>query len=121
MHRVASSANLPPMQRKFSGAGASVSRGIIASWLCAALLFAFALSVLPRWHELVHPDANSPQHECAVTLISSGNYQQPAPAPILIAPAPVLQICFVPVLRPVWVPPPFLGAHIFEHAPPVFA
>jgi hypothetical protein len=109
------------MQRKFSGSDASVARRIIASWLCAALLCAFALSVVPRWHELIHPDANSPQHECAVTLIHSGNYQQPAPAPLVAAPVPILQLCFVPALHPVWVASPFLGARIFEHAPPIFA
>jgi hypothetical protein len=121
LRRVASSVNLGPMQRKFSGPRGSVSRGIIASWLCAALLSAFALSVVPRWHELIHSDANAPWHECAVTLIHSGNYLQPAPAPVVVAPAPVLQFSFVPALHSVWVASPFLGARIFEHAPPAFA
>jgi hypothetical protein len=41
-------------------------RGIIAAWLGATLLAALALSVAPRWHELLHADANNPGHECAV-------------------------------------------------------
>jgi hypothetical protein len=98
-----------------------VIRGVIASWVCAAFLLALALSVSPRWHELLHFDAKSAQHECAVTLIGSGSYQQAAPAPLVVAPVPALQFCFVPALRPVWVASPFLGARIFEHAPPALA
>jgi hypothetical protein len=109
------------MKRSFSGPNSSVSRAIIASWLCAALLCALALSMLPRWHEMVHPDANSSQHECAVTLINSGNYQQLSSAPLVVVPVPVLEFCFVPTLRPVWVASSFGSARIFEHAPPVSA
>ncbi|HSV63764.1 MAG TPA: hypothetical protein VLH83_10510 [Chthoniobacterales bacterium] len=99
----------------------SVLRRLVASSTCAAFLSALALSALPQWHELIHPDAKAPSHECAVTLIGSGNYQQATPAPFLAAPAPALQFRFVPALRPVWVGAPFLGAHIFEHAPPGLA
>ena len=106
------------MQRQ---AAIALIRGAIASWVCAAFLSALALSVSPRWHELVHPNAKAAQHECAVTLIGSGSYQQAAPAPLVVAPVPALQFCFVPALRPVWVASPFLGARIFEHAPPVLA
>jgi hypothetical protein len=98
-----------------------VIRGAIASWVGAAFLLAVALSASPRWHELVHPDAKIAQHECAVTLIGSGSYQQGAPAPLVAAPVPALQFCFIPALRPVWVASPFLGARIFEHAPPTLA
>jgi hypothetical protein len=96
-------------------------RGTIAGWVCAAFLSALALSVSPQWHEFLHPNAKAAQHECAVTLISSGNYQQPAPAPLVIAPAPALHFSFVPALNPVWVASPFIGARIFEHAPPALA
>ncbi|HEX4629533.1 MAG TPA: hypothetical protein VH188_01080 [Chthoniobacterales bacterium] len=99
----------------------AIARPIIAALFAFAFLAALAFSVMPRWHELIHPDANSPQHECAVTLIHSGNYKQPAPAALLVAPSPVLQFCFVPALHPVWVASPFLGARIFEHAPPASA
>jgi hypothetical protein len=109
------------MQRQLRSPAISLLRGTIASWTCAALLVAFALSVLPHWHELLHSDAKAPRHECAVTLVSSGTHHQPAPAPLVAAPAPVLQVSFVPALHPVWVPPPFVGARIFEHAPPAFA
>jgi hypothetical protein len=102
---------------RFSG----ILRPIVVALLASAFLAALAFSAVPQWHELIHADAKSPWHECAVTLIHSGNYQQPAPAPLVVAPAPVLQLSFVPVLHPVWVATPFLGARIFEHAPPVSA
>ena len=101
--------------------GISLLRGTIASWTGAALLLAFALSVLPHWHELLHSDAKAPRHECAVTLLSSGTHHQPAPAPLVTAPVPALQISFIPALHPVWVASPFVSARIFEHAPPAFA
>jgi hypothetical protein len=96
-------------------------RGAIAGWVCAAFLAALALSVSPQWHEWLHPKAKAAQHECAVTLIGSGNFQHSAPAPLVVAPAPALQFAFVPALHPVWVASPFIGARIFEHAPPARA
>jgi hypothetical protein len=93
--------------------------GGIAVCLCASLLSTLALSANQKWHELIHADAKSPRHECAVTLASSGNYQQPAP--LVAVPVPVLQFCFVPALHPVWVASPFSSARILEHAPPALA
>src|SRR5688500_5184106 len=107
------------MQRQLRSSTISLLRGTIASWTCAALLSAFALSALPHWHELLHSDANTTQHECAVTLVSSGTHHQPAP--LVAAPIPALQLSFIPALHPVWVASPFVGARIFEHAPPAFA
>jgi hypothetical protein len=110
------------MQRQLTRPlASSVIRGAIASWVCAAFLSALALSVSPHWHELLHFDAKAAQHECAVTLIGSGSYQQAAPGPLVAAPVPALQFCFIPALHPVWVASPFFGARIFEHAPPALA
>ena len=94
-------------------------RRALAVWLCASLLSALAISAMPQWHELIHSDAKAPRHECAVTLASSGNYQQPAP--LVAVPVPVLQFCFIPALHPVWVASPFSSARLLEHAPPVLA
>jgi hypothetical protein len=93
-------------------------RCAITSWVCAAFLSALALSVSPRWHESIHPKAKTAEHECAVTLIGSGSYHKAAPAPRVLVPAPAAQFRIVPALHPVWVASPFLGARIFEHAPP---
>jgi hypothetical protein len=104
------------MRREFM---AGVIGRVLATCLCGSLLWTLALSVMPQWHELIHPDANAPRHECAVTLAGSGNQQQPAP--LVALPVPVLQFCFVAALHPIWVPSAFFGAHIFEHAPPALA
>ena len=109
------------MQRPLRPSPISLLRGTIASWTCAALLSAFALSALPHWHELLHSDAKTAQHECVVTLVSSGTHHQPAPAPLVVAPVPALQLSFVPTLHPVWVATPFVGARVFEHAPPAIS
>jgi hypothetical protein len=110
------------MQRQLTRPlAAPLIRAAIASWVCVAFLAALALSVSPHWHELLHPKANSAQHECAVTLIGSGSYQQAATGLLVAAPVPALQFCFVPALHPVWVASPFLSARIFEHAPPTLA
>jgi hypothetical protein len=97
----------------------SIFRNMIAISICAGLLSVLALSAMPQWHELIHSDAKAPRHECAVTLASSGNYQQPAP--LITVAVPILQFCFVPVLRPVWVASPFISARLLEHAPPTLA
>jgi hypothetical protein len=96
----------------------SLIRRTVLGWTCAAFVVALALSAVPRWHELIHADANSSQHECAVTLIRSGNYHKPAPAPLVAAPVPAYHFAFLPALHPVWVASPFVSARIFEHAPP---
>jgi hypothetical protein len=111
----------PELMERQRPLASPVIRGAIASWVCVAFLSALALSVSPRWHELIHPNAKTAQHECAVTLIGSGSYQHTTPGPLVAAPVPALQFCFIPALCPVWVASPFLNAHIFEHAPPARA
>ena len=72
----------------------------------------------PQLHQRVHPDANRVEHSCAVTMIASGSYDHAANVPLLSAPLPAIQFSEIPALTPCWVQSPFLGAHIFEHAPP---
>lgn len=94
---------------------------IVAHGLIAAFLLALGLSVAPQLHERFHADAAGPSHECAVTLISTGKYEQ-GNAPIkVILPQPPIVCAEIPALRPVQVPVLFLRAAIFEHAPPSFA
>jgi hypothetical protein len=110
------------MQRQLTrNLASSLIRGAIVGSVCVAFLSALALSVSPQWHELLHPNAKAAQHECAVTLIGSGSYQEATPGPLVAAPIPDFQFCFVPALHPVWVASPFLAARIFEHAPPEHA
>ena len=99
----------------------SRARSFVAVLLSAAFLWALALSVSPQLHERVHPDANRSDHSCAVTFVASGNYNYSVQAPLVSAPVPAVQFSKIPALTPQWVESPFLGARVFEHAPPVLA
>jgi p-aminobenzoyl-glutamate transporter AbgT len=85
--------------------------------LAAAIVLMLGLSVAPNLHERLHPTAAS-LHECAVTLIAFGSCHHTAAAQLMIAPATAVQFSKVPALNSIWVAAPFLGACIFEHAPP---
>ncbi len=87
---------------------------------CASMAFAWtlALSVSPQFHERIHPDANRVEHTCAVTFVASGTYEHSAPL-LLIAPVAANTFARIADLNPAWVLSAFLGASIFEHAPPV--
>jgi hypothetical protein len=96
-------------------------RAVVAASVAAAFLWALALSASAQLHERVHPDANRAEHSCAVTMVASGSYDHAAQPPL------VSQIQFtygfyeLAALTSTWVQPLFLSAHIFAHAPPLFA
>ncbi|MEO7723499.1 MAG: hypothetical protein ABIU29_02235 [Chthoniobacterales bacterium] len=96
-------------------------RVIVATGLLSAFLFALGLAASPQLHARFHVDAGSSIHECAVTLIASGKYEQADAPPVLVAPRPAVVFETIPTLAPVWVAAPFLGASIFEHAPPALS
>jgi hypothetical protein len=93
-------------------------RAFIAICLSAAFLWALALSASPQLHQRVHKDANRVEHSCAATMIASGSYNHAAHPPLVSAPVPAAQFSKIPALTSQWVESPFLGARIFEHAPP---
>jgi hypothetical protein len=93
----------------------------IAGSLAAAFLLALGLAASPEWHARFHPDADSPTHECAVTLIAAGKVEQASSPPLLVALPCVLILETIPVFAPVRLPAPFLSAAIFEHAPPALS
>jgi len=93
-------------------------RGFVAAFVSAAFLWTLALSVSPQLHARIHADANRGDHTCAVTLIATGNYDHAAQPPLIRAPEPSDQFSNIAALSSTWVPPLFLGAHIFAHAPP---
>jgi hypothetical protein len=99
-------------------------RTATAPWVAGLLAFAFGwmllLAVAPRLHEQIHADANRLEHSCGVSLISAGNCENPVspdfapiPAPVESTPATLVEVGHIPLL--------FLGASIFEHAPPSFS
>jgi hypothetical protein len=100
--------------------GRSTNRGraFIAICVSTAFLWALALSASPQLHQRVHKDATRVEHNCAVTMIASGSYDHAAHPPLVSAPLPAIHFSKIPALTPQWVESLFLGACIFEHAPP---
>src|SRR2546421_7929858 len=97
------------------------ARALVSALVSVGFLWALALSASPQLHQRVHKDANRVEHNCAVTMIASGSYDHAAHASLVSAPIPAFQFSKIPVLTPCWVQSPFLGACIFEHAPPTRA
>jgi len=93
-------------------------RAFVAVCISAAFLWALALSASPQLHQRVHADANRVEHNCVATMIASGSYDHAAHVPLVSAPVSAVQFSKIPALIPRWVQSPFLGACIFEHAPP---
>jgi hypothetical protein len=93
-------------------------RAIVAAFVFAGFFWALALSASPQLHQRVHKEANRAEHNCAATMIASGSYDHATHPPLVSAAALVPQFSRIPALTPCWVQSAFLGACIFEHAPP---
>jgi hypothetical protein len=107
----------PHMSPRLSDGKRVAFRAVIAAGSIAAVLFAVVLSAIPQLHEQIHDGFGAPNHECAVTLLTSGNYQH----------TPHVQISLAPPTPPkISVPPQtslsLVSAHLefslLEHAPP---
>ncbi len=96
----------------------ATARASVAIFVSAAFFWTLLLSVSPQLHARVHPDAGRVEHNCAATMIASGNYDHASHPPLVSAALPAIQFSKIPALTPCWVQSPFLGACIFEHAPP---
>ena len=94
---------------------------LVAAFVSAAFLWTLALSASPQLHERFHADANRAEHACAATFVASGSYEHTAAPDLAISSTEATQFSTIPVLDPQWVQSPFLGARIFEHAPPALA
>jgi hypothetical protein len=93
-------------------------RALLAALVSVAFLWTLALSASSQLHQRVHKDAGRVEHNCVATMIASGSYNHAAHPPLLSAPVPVIHFSKIPALTPQWIQSPFLGACIFEHAPP---
>jgi hypothetical protein len=92
-------------------------RALTGGGLIIAFSCALALSVSPKLHERVHPDANRADHMCAVTIFAAGNCEHTTAAPITIAaPAPPSAPAFLPERLSIFTAP--VGMSVLEHAPP---
>jgi hypothetical protein len=108
------------MKLRLNGGKAIALRATVVAGFISGFLFAVVLAAAPQLHERIHQPIGA-SHECAVTLIASGKYQQ-SDAPVLVSVSqPVVQWGKIPSVHTVWVAAPFLGACIFEHAPPALS
>lgn len=95
-------------------------RAMVAAGCIGAVLFALVLSALPQLHEQIHAATGTPNHECAVTLLTSGNYQHAPNAAISLAP-PAPPTAFAHTLAPFKLVSAHLEFSLLEHAPPVLS
>lgn len=86
--------------------------------LFAAFTLALSLAAMPHWHERLHCDSDLPQHQCVVTLISSGKVEHLTALALPGIPSLASSFAAIAALAPRWVAALFLRAAIFEHAPP---
>ena len=92
-------------------------RAMIAAGCIAAVLLALVLSAIPQLHEQIHGATSAPNHECAVTLLTSGNYQHTPAATISLAP-PAPPTAFAHALASFQLVGARLECSLLEHAPP---
>jgi hypothetical protein len=107
------------MSLRLSDGKAIALRAIVATGFIFAVILTLVLSAIPQLHERIHQTSSSANHECAVTLLTSGNYQHTVSHTIATAPPPPAAFthvfaCFQSV-----------GAHpefsLLEHAPPAIS
>jgi hypothetical protein len=95
----------------------AVFRAAIAAGSLAAFLFALVLSATPQLHEQFHGATGGANHECAVTLLASGNFQHTPLAAIALAP-PAPPKLFVQAGTTFQLVSAHLEFSLLEHAPP---
>jgi hypothetical protein len=93
------------------------SIAILAAAFFGLFLFTLVLSALPQLHERIHASSGAANHECAVTLLTSGNYQHTPLAAISVAPPPPPKV-FVPAPASFLLVTAHLEFSLLEHAPP---
>ncbi len=66
-------------------------RQLLAGALVALFLSVFAVAQSEALHRLVHSDAGQPSHQCAVTMLQSGQVDAPV-CDVAIVPAAVVSV-----------------------------
>ena len=93
-------------------------RAVVAACFIGAFLFTLVLSAAPQLHERIH-QATGASHECAVTLLTSGNCAH-TPSDATIAPPPPQPAS--PLSQPGFqFVRPRLEFSLLEHAPPALS
>ena len=89
-------------------------------WAVISLVLFLSLLVFtssPRLHKLIHPDADSADHECAVTMLAHGKVNSVAVPPVLLSFVSVV-LFLLPALQSA-VFSPFEYRFSFSRAPPL--
>ncbi|MEY2510339.1 MAG: hypothetical protein QOE26_1102 [Verrucomicrobiota bacterium] len=102
------------MKRHFSNGRSSA---ILAAAFLGLFLFTLVLAAIPQLHERIHASSGAAHHECAITLLTSGNYQHTTNATISIAP-PAPPESFAHALHSFQLISAHLEFSLLEHAPP---
>ena len=108
------------MSLRFPDGKAAAGRAIVAAGCIGAVLFAVLLSAIPQLHEEIHASTGAPNHECAVTLLTSGNYQHTPSIPISLAP-PAPPATFAHAFASFQLVTAHLEFCLLEHAPPAIS
>ena len=98
----------------------AVLRAFVAAGCIGALILALVLSAVPQLHEELHAVSGAANHECAVTLLTSGNYQHTPVIEISVAPAP-RPTTFVHAFADFQLVSAHLEFSLLEHAPPAIS
>ena len=92
-------------------------RPLIAALLFSSVAFAVGLSAAPQMHDWLHKVGDGTNHECAATLVSSGNVEHSACEPVSVKPQPAPSVsAFKTQLLPRVLAS--LDFSRLEHAPP---
>lgn len=92
-------------------------KGFIAAALLALHVLVVGMAMSPSLHHLLHQDADSPDHQCAATLLIDGQLDQPDASSI----TPTLALVFIEPHRREFplLALPFVDAAHGGRAPPV--
>lgn len=95
-------------------------RRLFALGCIGAFLFTIALAEVPQLHERIHQGSATASHECAVTLLKSGNCSHTPCDMVALAPVPAQATSAISrdlfqIVRP------RLEFSLLEHAPPAFS
>jgi len=107
------------MKLRLSDGKVIALRAIVAAGFIGAFLFALVLSAAPQLHERIHELAGT-AHQCAVTLVTSGNCAQTPSDATAVAPQPI-KPAFALFDRHFQLVSARLEFSLLEHAPPVIS
>jgi hypothetical protein len=105
------------MSLRLNDRKATAFRALVAAECIAAILLALVLSAIPQLHEQIHGASSTANHECAVTMLTSGNYQHAPTATISVAPS-VPPTSLAHAIHSFQLVSAHLEFSLLEHAPP---